>query len=123
MLSFLKGVTLPGFGDLGVALAVSHAAHGQVHANFAALAVEVLAQTLQDLFRGVLGNADHVLGHIGVILLLDELGSRGLADRAVLRDGTFGDVAADGANIFRHSNSLLLLSLLLRRIPVSLCLL
>ena len=104
MLGFLESITLPGLSDLGVTLAVSHTAHGQVHADFAALAVEVLAQALQDLLGSILGDTDNVLGNIGVVLLLDELGSRRLADGAELRDRTFGDIATDSANVFRHNN-------------------
>ena len=108
VLGLLKGIALPRLGDLGVALAVGNAAHGQIHTDLAALAVEVLAQTLLDLLGNILGDADNMLGHIGVILLLNELGCRGLADRAELGDGTLSDITTNGANILSHKNCLLL---------------
>ena len=77
VLGLLKGIALPCLGDLGVTLAVSNAAHSQIHTDLAALAVEVLAQTLLDLLGNILGDADNMLGHIGVILLLNELGCQG----------------------------------------------
>ena len=108
MLGLLKCVALPGLGDLGIALAVSDTAHGQIHADLATLAVEVLAQTLLDLLGNVLGDADDMLGDVGVVLLLNELGCRGLADRAELGDGTLCDITTNGANILSHKNCLLL---------------
>ena len=68
---------------------VSDTAHGQIHADLAALAVEVFAQTLLDLLGNVLGDADDMLGDVGVVLLLNELGCRGLADRAELGEVRF----------------------------------
>lgn len=105
MLSFLKSVTLPSFGDFRVAFTVGNAAHGQVHANFAALAVKVLAQALDDIFRSVLGDTDNMLGHIGIIGLFDELGSGSLADGAEIGDGALSNVAADSANILFIRNT------------------
>ena len=45
---------------------------------------------------------------MGVVLLLNELGCRGLADRAELGDGTLCDITTNGANILSHKNCLLL---------------
>src|SRR5699024_8176774 len=80
MLGLLEGVALPGLGDLGVTLAVSPAAHGQVHTSLGALAVEVLAQALDDLGRSVLSDADHMLGGVAAALYISlELVSGSLA--------------------------------------------
>ena len=77
---------LPVQADLGIALAMGHAGHGQVHAHLSALALEVLPQALQDLFGSALGNAHHMLGSPGHIAgLLHKLLSGGTADRALLR--------------------------------------
>ena len=108
VLGLLESVALPGLGDLGVALAVSDAAHSQVHADLAALAVEVLAQTLLDFLGNILGDADDMLGHVGVVLLLNKFGCRGLADRAELGNRTLSDITTNGANVLRHKNCLLL---------------
>ena len=111
VLGLLKGVSLVGLGDLGVALAVGHPAHGQVHPDFAALAVKVLAQALDDLLGSALGHTHHVL--VGVrqlaLGLFLELLSRGAADRALLGSGlALEHITADGANKFRHFSFLLL---------------
>ncbi len=60
VVGFLKGDALVGFGDFGIALAVGRAGHGQVHAHFAALAVEVHAQAFDDAGIHVFGDADNV---------------------------------------------------------------
>ena len=103
MLSLLKGVTLPSLGDLGIALPVGHTAHGQVHANLAALTVEVGAQALDHILGDVLGNAHHMLGDIGVLALLHKLVLGCLADGAELRSLTLGNITTDGANELFHA--------------------
>ena len=104
MICLLVGIALVSLGDLGVALTLSHASHCQVHTDLAALALEVGAQTIDDLLRNALSLADahNVLGDVGVAGLLDECGSGSLADRALLGDGAFSDVATDGANVLLH---------------------
>ena len=104
MICLLVGIALVSLGDLGVALTLGHAGHCQVHTDLAALALEVGAQTIDDLLRNALSLADahNVLGDVGVAGLLDECGSGSLADRALLGDGAFSDVTTDGANILLH---------------------
>ena len=52
-----------------------------------------------------LRNADNMLGSPGhLAFLLDELGSRGLADRAELGNRTLSDITTNGANVFLHKN-------------------
>ena len=74
--------------------------HGQIHANLGALAGEVLAQTLLNLFGSVLRNADYMLGGPGLFLgHLLELGAGSLANGAELGSlGTFVHVTANLAN-------------------------
>ena len=57
-----------------------HTGHCQIHADLAALALEVGAQTIDDLLRNALSLADahNVLGDVGVAGLLDECGSGSL---------------------------------------------
>ena len=104
MVSLLVSIALVSLGDLRVALALCDAGHGQIHADLAALTLEVCAQTIDDLLRDALGlaDADDVLGHISVAGLLNECGSRSLADGALLRDGAFSDITTNGADILFH---------------------
>ena len=45
MLSLFESITLESLGDFRITLALSDAAHSQIHTDLGALAVEVLAQT------------------------------------------------------------------------------
>ena len=104
VLGLFERVALEGLGDLGIALALGDAGHRQVHADLAALAVEVLAQTVQNALVNVLGDADHVLAGPDQLGSLNrELRAGALAERA-LRRGlvAFVDVAADRADILLH---------------------
>ena len=98
VLGFLKRGGLPVFGDLRIAFPGSGAAHGQVHADFGAFAFEVGAQAGLDLFRNVLGDADHMLGRPGhFAFLFDEFGTGNLAHRALFRRfGSFMNIPAYG---------------------------
>ena len=104
VLGLLIGGLLPVQADLGIALAVSHAGHGQVHADLGALALEVLTQALDDLLGSALGHAHHVLGSPGAVAALeDELLLGGLADGAEVGGGvTLMHVTTDGANPLFH---------------------
>ena len=104
MIGLLVGVALVCLSDLGIALTLSHTGHCQIHADLAALALEVGAQAIDDLLRNALSLADahDVLGDIGVAGLLDESGSGSLADRALLGDAALSDVTTDGANVLLH---------------------
>ena len=95
--------------DLGIALAVGDAGHGQVHASLGALAVvlalEEVLELCGDLGEGA--DADDVLGcpgHLALVLnLFDELGARDLAQRADKIGGQLVavvllDVTAHGAD-------------------------
>ena len=62
MVSFLVSIALVGLGDLGVALTLCHASHSQIHTDLAALALEVSAQTINDLLRHALCLADAECG-------------------------------------------------------------
>ena len=91
MLGLLVSGLLPVQADLGIALAMSNASHGQVHTNLAALALKVGAQVVNDVLGdlGELANADDVLGspgHLGVALL----------DEAVAGDAALGALEIGG---------------------------
>ena len=49
MLSLFESIALEGLCNLGIALAVSLTAHSQIHANLAALTIEVVAQVVDHL--------------------------------------------------------------------------
>ncbi len=116
----LESGLLPVQADLGIALAVGDAGHGQIHADLGALALEVGAQALDDLLLDLggdiraelLADADDVLGspaHLS--LLFFELAAGDLADGAELGGiVALMDVTAYGANPFCHRIDLLPLS-------------
>ena len=94
VLRFLMGGLFPIQADLGIALPMGHAGHGQIHANLGAFAGEVGAQTVDDLLLDLSGDicaklmadAHHMLGgpgHIG--LLLYKLGAGDAALGTLLR--------------------------------------
>ena len=103
---FLVGIALVSLSDLGVALALSHTSHCQIHADLAALTLKVCAQAVHDLLRNALGLADahNMLGDIGVAGLLHKSGSRSLADGALCRDLAFSNITTNGANVLLHKN-------------------
>ena len=114
VLGLLQRGLLPVQADLGIALAVGDAGHGQIHADLGALALEVGAQALDDLLLDLggdiraelLADADDVLGgpaHLS--LLFFELAAGDLADRAELGGiVSLVDVTAYGAYPFCHKN-------------------
>ena len=104
VLGLLQSGLLPVQADLGIALTVSHTAHGQVHTNLGALALEVLAQALDDLLGSTLSNADNVLGSPGTIAALQhELLLGSLADGAEVRGGIpFVNITANRADPLFH---------------------
>lgn len=111
VVSLLVSVALVGLGDFGVALAVCLASHGQVHANLAALSVEMVFQTL-DYFLGhvilvsLSGNVNGSESQVasGVFHFL-ELVFASLADGALLGSlGTFVDISTNSANEFLLHN-------------------
>ena len=62
VLGLLEGGFLPVEAYLGIALAVGHTGHGQIHAHLLAFALEVGAQVGLDILGCILGHADDVLG-------------------------------------------------------------
>ena len=100
---FVSGL-LPVQADLRITLAVRDTSHRQIHADLGALALEVLAETLNDLFRRALRNADDVLGSPGTLAAhLVKLAARHLAQRALFRGAlTFMHITADRANKLLH---------------------
>ena len=79
------GISLVGFGDFGIALALGDARHRKVHADFGTFAHEVVLQTLHDL--GVFHNA------VAHVMLTRKLGRT----LAILDGNKFGRLA-NGAN-------------------------
>ena len=103
VVGFLEGDALVGLGDFGIALAVGGAGHGEVHADLAALAVEVHPQAFDDPGIDVLGDADDVLGSPGDRAVAGSFeASRPGPCTAGIRRGsvTFEDVTADRAGPF-----------------------
>ena len=114
VLRLFQRIALERLGHLGVALALRHAAHGQIHAHFAALALEVGAQAGQDLRVTAGGHADDMLRGIGLFLVhdLDKLAAGRLALGAKLGRGiALIDVTADGTTKLLHRCILLLFCL------------
>ncbi len=104
VLGFLKGGFLPVETHLGIALAVSHAGHGQVHTHLFALTFEVGAEVHLDVLGGILGHADYMLGGPGLDVLFHFLHGFA-ADGAFLGHFVaFIDVAAHGADEFFTHN-------------------
>ena len=113
MLSLLQAGLLPVQANLGIALAMGHTGHGQVHTHLAALALEVGAQTGDDLLADLGGNvlakdlahAYHVLGSPGLLLgLQGELLTADVAHRALGRGIlAFMNVTANRTDPLFHS--------------------
>ena len=92
---------------LGEALAVGLAAHGEVHADFGALTLEVGLEARLDFGVDVLGDADLVLVCPGLLaVLLDDLDKLRTGDLALGaglgRSVADMDVAANGATELLH---------------------
>ena len=92
MLGLLQAGLFPVHADLGIALAMGHTGHGQIHTDLGALALEVGAQTVDDLLADILGDivakdlayAHDVLGGPGLLFRLQqELVAADVADRAL----------------------------------------
>ena len=109
MLCFFECIALVSLCDFRIAFTISLAAHSEVHADFGALAREVLAKAFEDARINVLGNADAMLiceRHLTA--LLNELGCRSMADRALSRSCfAFVNITANRANKLFHNDSLL----------------
>ena len=109
VLSLFVSSLLPVQADLRIALAVCNARHRQVHANLGALALEVCAQILHNVFRSALRYADNMLSRPGLLAgLLLELLSRSMADRALSRSRfAFINITTYGTNELLHDFFLL----------------
>ena len=107
MLGLFVGRLLPVEAYLGITLSVSDSCHCKIHTDLAALAREVVSETLKDLGIDVLCNADNVLGGPGhAFVLLDKLGAVSSAEGALeaLRNRiAFINITANGTYEF-HSN-------------------
>ena len=105
MLSLFPSGLFPVQADLGIALAMGHTGHSQVHTDLGALAGEVGAQVSHDVLGRTLGHAHHVLSgpaHIGA--LLHELAAGSLALGTFLGGlVAFMNITANAANILAHS--------------------
>ena len=106
VVSLFVSIALVGLGDLGVALTLCHASHSQIHTDLTALALEVCAQTINDLLRHALclADANNMLGDVGVAGLFHKSGSGSLANGALSGDLTLSDITTNGANVFLHKN-------------------
>ena len=95
--------------NFGIAFPMGNAGHGQIHAHFGALALEVGAQIGNDVLGNTFGDADHMFRRPS--LFLDhqlELGSGRLALRTL--GGSFFalvHITADHANELSHYDILL----------------
>ena len=114
MLCFFEGSSSPVLADLRIAFSVCDAAHGKIHADFRALAVEVLAESVDDILRRTLRDTDNMLRRPGhIFVLFREFGLRGTADgaapvvREVVKLYAFRffiiDITANTTNVL-HSN-------------------
>ena len=116
MLRLLQACLLPVQTDLGVALTVRHTRHRQIHTDLGALALEVGAQTVDDLLADILGNivakdlayAHNVLGSPGLLRRLqDEFFTADVADRALGGGNiTLVNVTANRTDPLLHNNYL-----------------
>ena len=104
MLGLLERDALVRLCDLGIALAVGLARHGEIHADFAALAVEMVLESLRDLCIVDDAVTDMVLcDELKAAALLQELRSRNAALGALLRRIlAFVHIPANGANPLSH---------------------
>ena len=112
----LKTGLLPVESYLGITLTGSNTSHCQIHTDLGALALEVCAQTADDLLLNLGGNicaklladTNNVLGSPGLVIGLErELAAGNLALGAELGGRiAFVNIAAYGANPFLHNNIL-----------------
>ena len=113
VLGLFQSGPAPILTNLGIALTICHAGHGQIHADLSALAGEVGVQTVDDLLLDLGGNrlaeglahADHMLGSPAQLtLLLGELGGGNTALGALLGGIlTLINITADRADPLLHS--------------------
>ena len=106
VLGFFQSCSVIVITDFGITFTESLSGHGQIHAYFAALTGEVLAETLNDLFGSTLCNTDNMLSGPGQILcLLGEFLAGAFADGAKLRSFfSFFNIATNRAYPFFHDN-------------------
>ena len=109
MLGLFVGRLLPVETDLGIALSVGDSRHCKIHADLAALACEVVSESLKDLGINVFCNADNMLGSPShALFLLDELLSGSAAEGALeaLRNRiAFINITANGTYEFHNDFS------------------
>ena len=83
--------------------------HCKIHADLAALACEVVSETLEDLGINVLGNSDNMLGSPGhALFLLDKLGAVSSAEgalEAIRNRIAFINITANGTYEFHNDFS------------------
>ena len=115
MLSLFPSIAAEGVSHLGISLAIGLTAHGQILANFRALALPVGIEVLDHLFIYAifLGDTDNVLLYeletTSLLNELLELRSRNTALWTTLgRSWTFMNITANGANPFLLHNSFVL---------------
>ena len=108
VLSLFESITLECFCDFGIAFAISLTAHGKVHADFGAFAVEVSVEVGDHLLVATFCNAylmfgDELEGFIGSKLAECRFG--GMAEGAFFGSlVAFVDITADGADKFLFHN-------------------
>ena len=85
VLGLFESIALEGLGDFGITFAVGLTRHSQIHADFAAFAVEMGCQVSDHFGIGAFGNTDFMLG--------DERKFFSLVEFFEFRSGS----AADGA--------------------------
>ncbi len=104
MFGFFESVALEGFGDFGISFAVGLARHCQVHAHFAAFAVEVCGEVVDHFFIAAFGNTDFVFGNeleVGGGVEFFEFAAGSTADGALFGSFVaFVHVAANDADEF-----------------------
>ena len=113
VLGFFQTCLLPVQADLGIALTMSHTGHGQIHTHLGALALEVGAQTVDDLLADFLGHvvaehladAYHMLGSPRLLLgLQGELLTGNMAHRALSGGNiTFMNITTNRADPLLHN--------------------
>ena len=110
MFRFFIGGLFPVEADFRIAFSVGDSGHGEVHADFGAFAVEVLAEAFEDFGGDAGSDADGVFGgpaHGAGFFL--KFGCRGFALRAEFRRGiAFVNVTADRTDKSFHVKNLLL---------------
>ena len=103
MLGLFPSVAFEGFGHFRITLAVSLAAHGEVHAHFAAFALAGVVEVFNHFLVAAFGHADYVLGNElqGSVFHFFKLAGGYAAEGALLGSlGPFVYITAHGANEF-----------------------